>query len=167
LARAAVKCGQRGLDPAEANAFLLQTQVRAQAVVSQIVVQDALLHGQTRQISVRRLLLHTPLGLERQQGGPIHQQGAHMGKMSAQLIQDGKTVGIDITPVKHLTRGQPSGLRQHLEAVPGAEDEQAGRQPRKGQKIDLIFGNEDPRDRRRETNKACSVQGQIGICKRR
>ena len=69
-----------------------------------------------------------------------------MGKAGAQLVEDGETVGIDIAPVIDLALPQPACLRQYVETIAGTEDQQAVCNRRKGEKIDLVFGDEDARN---------------------
>ena len=69
-----------------------------------------------------------------------------MGEAGAQLIQDREPVGIDVAPVKHLAASQPFGLRQHLETVTGAEDQQTVGDRRECQVVDLVLGDENPGD---------------------
>ncbi len=65
-----------------------------------------------------------------------------MIEMTAELIKDCEAVGVDIAPVVDAATLEPFGPAQHLESVSGAEDDQALLPLRKGQKVDLILGNE-------------------------
>ena len=79
------------------------------------------------------------------------------------MIENGEAVGVDITPVKHLTTIKPDGSRQHLETVSGAENNQAVRHRWEGQIIDLIFGDKNPRHRRRQVGITFGVQSNIRV----
>ena len=65
---------QRRLDPAKTDPLLLETQIPAQAVVAQVVVQGALLRVQAWQIAQRLPILLAPVRCEGQQGCTIHQE---------------------------------------------------------------------------------------------
>jgi hypothetical protein len=85
--------------PVEADVLLLQTQTRADAVVAQIVVESALIECQSAQVRNQRLVLAPPDGGVRIKGCPVHQERLDVTEIAAQLIQDAKSMGIDIALV--------------------------------------------------------------------
>lgn len=48
-----------------------------------------------------------------------------MPELAAQLVEDSKTVGVDIASVVDSTARQPAGLAQRFESVAGTEDNHA------------------------------------------
>jgi hypothetical protein len=53
------------------------------------------------------------------------------------------------------------GLAQHLEAVPGAEEDQAVRHRRESEEVDLVLGDEDTFDLRVDPGKAPGIEGEV------
>ena len=85
--------------PVETDVLLLQPQSGTNAVVAQIIVEITLLRCQVMQVHDQWLVFASPDGGVRIKGCPIHQERVNVAEPAAQLIQDAKTMGVDIAPV--------------------------------------------------------------------
>ena len=86
--------------PVEVNVFLLQPQSRTEAVVAQIVVEGVFFGGQPVQVRQQRLILAPLDGGIRTKGCSVHQERIYVTKVTTQMIQDSKAMGVYVTPVK-------------------------------------------------------------------
>lgn len=93
--------------PAETHVFLLQAQLRADAVVAQIVIEGSLFGRQPVQVQPPWLVLSTPDGSMRIEGCPVHQERIHMIKVASQLVQDAEAMGVDVAPAINCAVLQP------------------------------------------------------------
>ena len=80
----------------------------------------------------------------RHQGGLVHEKGLNVGEMGAQLVKDGKAMGVDVAPVKNVALKQPLGLGQYVKAVTRTKNDQAVGHRRKGQEVDFVFSDKHP-----------------------
>ncbi len=94
----------------------------------------------------------------------IHEKRFHVGKKATQLVENGKTMGIDIPPIIKVLPVQPRGGGKVVKAISRPENDQCIRNLRKGQKVDLVFSDEDLRYWRIKGGKGGLSQGDILIC---
>jgi hypothetical protein len=115
-------------DTAEGDALLLQPQrLVTQPAPAQVVIDASLGLVQARQLALRRLRLKRPLRLVLEQGVVVHQERLCVREPGTQLVEDGKAVGVDVTPVVQAALLQPGCPCHGFEAIAGAEDHQASR----------------------------------------
>src|SRR5690606_41900927 len=105
-----------------------------------------LLGWEARQVVARRVGLLTPVQAVGKERLAVHEEGSRAGKVAAQLVEDGESVGVDVTPVVQLASMQPRGARQRLPTVARAEDRDGVRRWREGEEVGLVFGDEDALD---------------------
>src|SRR3569832_1285773 len=107
-----------------------------------------------------------PMGLVRQQGFAVHKDRGYMREVGAQLVQDGETVGVDISPVVDGAIVQPTAARQRLPAaIAGPKDHEGLPYLRESQKVGFVLGDEYAPNGRCEATKAVGIQSDIrAIC---
>src|SRR3569832_2469273 len=95
------------------------------------------------QVMHHGIRLLSPMGLVRQQGFAVHKERGYMREVGAQLVQDGETVGVDISPVVDGAIVQPTAARQRLPAaIAGPKDHDGLPYLRESQKVGFVLGDE-------------------------
>src|SRR3569833_4756766 len=110
--------------------------------------------------------LLSPMGLVRQQGFAVQKERGYMREEGAQLVQDGETEGVDISPVVEGAIVQPTAARQRLPAaIAGPKDHDGLPYLRESQKVGFVLGDEYAPNGRCEATKAVGIQSDIrAIC---
>ena len=115
---------QSGRQKLEADFLLFEPDRNAPSVLPQLVVQGLLFRGQAKEIASLGLRFAAPELPVCQQCLPVHEKRDGVGKESAQLVENGKTVGVDVPPVKDVLFLQPVDGGQVGKAVSGPVKDQ-------------------------------------------
>ncbi len=71
-------------------------------------------------------------------------------------------MAVDVAPVMHGFVAQPRQGRERRETVAGTKQDHAAVDGRKSEKIDFVFGDENPVDRRIEFGQTGRVEAEVG-----
>lgn len=98
-----------------------------------------------------------------QKGLLIHKKRTSVGKEAPQLIEDGKAVGVDVSPIVEFLLMEPIGAGKVAKTVTGPEKNHPFGDIREGQEVDLVFGDEDRRKGRIKGGEGTFRQGDIVV----
>lgn len=99
----------------KAHAFLFKAYLLSPEVVAKPLVDHPLVLGQKGKLGPRLFRLPHPEALVQHEGLVVHEEGGAMGKDGAQLVQNGKAVGVEIPPVEDGNLGKPGDKRKERE----------------------------------------------------
>ena len=108
-----------------------------------------------------RAVLGAPQRLESHEGAPVHQKRLPVVETGTQRVADGEAVGVDVAPVVQAALPEQERPAESLEAVTRAEDHHALLHGRKGEKVDLVLGDEHAGDAGTQRRGAFGIEGDI------
>lgn len=118
----------------KAHALLLKAHLIAPQVgLQSLVVHHLLLRGEEGEL--RPCLFRLP----HPEGFVVHQEGGAVGKDGSQLVQDGKAVGVQVSPEDGYMR-EPGDFGKVFKAVPCPEEDKGMGNRGKGEEVCLVFG---------------------------
>ena len=85
----------------------------------------------------------------------IHQKRGRMGKESPKLVEDGESMGINVSPVMDVPFTQPVNSSEILKTIAGSENYHSVGNLGKGKKVDFVFGDENLGNRYLQFCKSC------------
>jgi len=95
------------------------------------------------------------------QGSAIHQERRNTGKVLTQLVEDGKAVSVDISPIVRFAKFKPAGFGKSIPAISRTENDYCAGNRREGQEVGFVFRDEDLSNIQFKPAKTISVQRDV------
>src|SRR5258706_12253272 len=100
--------------PAERNTFLFEPYPVAVLIAHERIEQGPFVRVERQERTAKRLVLLDPQGTVRQKRVVIHENGTDLGETGAAAIENGKTMGGEVAPVKNFTIPRPWEALQNI-----------------------------------------------------